>query len=297
MPSRSPSRERYRSRDRSLTRSVDSRSPSRSLSRPPTRRRRRYGSLSRSGSPPSRRNGRHENGSRSRSRGRDRSLSPLAGGTKIVVERLTKNVNEDHLYEIFGQFGQIKDLDLPISRQSGTNRGTAYILFQHGDDAESAIAHLHEAQVDGATINVSIVLPRKNVSPAPPVAQRGANIDPRIPFGAPRGGPGVMGGPGRTRPSPSNRFGPGSDVYRPGSRSPRSRSPAGGPTSRGTGSRYRSRSAYSSSRSRSPPPKRRDRQGNDGRRRTRSSSRSRSYDGHDNRSRSRSLSRNRDHHR
>ena len=83
MPSRSPSRERYRSRDRSLTRSVDSRSPSRSLSRPPTRRRRRYDSLSRSGSPPPRRNGRHENGSRSRSRGRDRSLSPLAGGTKV----------------------------------------------------------------------------------------------------------------------------------------------------------------------------------------------------------------------
>lgn len=36
---------------------------------------------------------------------------------QIVVERLTKTVNEDHLYEIFGQYGHIKDLDLPISRQ------------------------------------------------------------------------------------------------------------------------------------------------------------------------------------
>ena len=36
---------------------------------------------------------------------------------QIVVERLTKNVNEDHLREIFGQYGEIDDLDLPLNRQ------------------------------------------------------------------------------------------------------------------------------------------------------------------------------------
>lgn len=35
---------------------------------------------------------------------------------KIVVERLSKNINEQHLHEIFGNFGHIKDLDLPINR-------------------------------------------------------------------------------------------------------------------------------------------------------------------------------------
>lgn len=35
---------------------------------------------------------------------------------QIVVERLSKNINEQHLYEIFGQYGRIKDLDLPINR-------------------------------------------------------------------------------------------------------------------------------------------------------------------------------------
>jgi RNA-binding protein with serine-rich domain 1 len=38
---------------------------------------------------------------------------------QIVVERLTKNVNENHLYEIFGQYGDIDDLDLPVNRQCG----------------------------------------------------------------------------------------------------------------------------------------------------------------------------------
>ncbi|KAK4063479.1 uncharacterized protein Triagg1_9356 [Trichoderma aggressivum f. europaeum] len=210
--------------------------------------------------------------------GRDQSLHHVAMAETgaavvtgaIVVERLSKNVNEEHLYEIFGQFGHIKDLDLPMNRTSGTNRSTAYILYEHQADAEVAISYMHEAQVDGAIINVSIVLPRRK-SPGPPLARRGANIDPRVPFqnsrgGGPPSGPlgGGSGGGGRRRFSPSSRYGPRSDVYRPNSLSP-ARSPGGVPSSRGGGgggggSRYRSRSngSYSSrSRSRSPAPRRR----------------------------------------
>ncbi|KAJ2906535.1 hypothetical protein MKZ38_001178 [Zalerion maritima] len=91
-----------------------------------------------------------------------RSRNFAADGTfvniQIVVEKLTKNVDEDHLREIFGTYGPIRDLDLPMNRQFGTNRGTAYILFINEADAEAAIAHMHEAQIDGAIINVSIVL-------------------------------------------------------------------------------------------------------------------------------------------
>ncbi|KAJ4134534.1 hypothetical protein NW765_008577 [Fusarium oxysporum] len=249
MASRSPSRGRYRSRTRSpaarseRSRSPqrrhhhDSRSPARSTS--PQRRNGRYRSRSRSRS---RSNSRSRSRSRSWSRGardrndRDRSASPAAKSTKIVVERLSKNINEQHLYEIFGQFGRIKDLDLPMNRTFGTNRGTAYILYDYEDDAEAAIAHMHEAQVDGSAINVSIVLPRRKLSPAPPTARRGANIDPRVPFAGTRGGPPGAGmggnngmgggGGGRRRASPGSRYGPRSDVYRPGSRSP-SRSSAG----------------------------------------------------------------------
>ncbi|TDZ20199.1 RNA-binding protein with serine-rich domain 1 [Colletotrichum orbiculare MAFF 240422] len=170
--SRSPSRDRYRS-PRSL-------SPKSDRSRSPTRRR-SYDSRSpsRSRSPSPRRNGRYRSESRSRSRGR--SASPTVRSTKIVVERLTKNINEGHLEEIFGQYGPIKDLDLPINRTYGTNRGTAYILYEHEADAEEAIAHMHEAQIDGAVINVSIVLPRRKLSPPPPMARRGAGYDPRLP--------------------------------------------------------------------------------------------------------------------
>ncbi|GKU20937.1 unnamed protein product [Fusarium langsethiae] len=306
MASRSPSRGRYRSRTRSPTpRSQGSRSPqrrdqhdSRSPARSPLPQRRngRYRSRSRSRS-----NGRSRSPSRSRSRGRERSDrgrsgSPPARSTKIVVERLSKNINEQHLYEIFGQFGRIKDLDLPINRTSGTNRGTAYILYDYEEDAEAAIAHMHEAQVDGSAINVSIVLPRRKLSPAPPTARRGANIDPRVPFSGGRGGPpgagmgannGTGSGRGRRRMSPGSRYGPRSDVYRPGSHSP-SRSSAG-PASRSGVGRYRSRSNNSfSSRSRSRSPRRK----GAGRHDDHETRRRDSIDSHDDRSRSRSRGHN-----
>ncbi|KAI9836077.1 MAG: hypothetical protein M1819_001691 [Sarea resinae] len=97
--------------------------------------------------------------------------------TKIVVEKLTKNVKEGHLREIFGAYGSIRDLDLPINRQFMTNRGTAYILYNEAADAESAIAHMHEAQLDGTIINVSIVLSKRKFSRSPPPARRGPGFE------------------------------------------------------------------------------------------------------------------------
>ncbi|KAK5145649.1 hypothetical protein LTR04_001240, partial [Oleoguttula sp. CCFEE 6159] len=88
--------------------------------------------------------------------------------TKPESQKLTKNVNENHLREIFGAYGAIVDLDMPMNRQFMTNRGTAYVCYEAVGDAESAIIHMHEAQLDGAVINVSIVLPRRRFSRSPP---------------------------------------------------------------------------------------------------------------------------------
>ncbi|KAN0073290.1 hypothetical protein V8E54_008510 [Elaphomyces granulatus] len=147
--------------------------------------------------------------------------------SKIVVEKLTKNVTEDHLFEIFGSFGEIQNLDLPMNRAFMTNRGTAYILYYDAADAESAISHMHEAQLDGAVLNVSIVLPRRTFSRSPPpIRQSRADIGHstygRVASGSHRGSP-------PRRISPPRRYGvhrmtERHDIYRPRSRS-RSRSP------------------------------------------------------------------------
>lgn len=135
-----------------------------------------------------------------------------------------------------------------------TNRGTAYILYKDTTDAEAAIAHMHDGQIDGAVINVSIVLPRRRFSRSPPPSRRLAahqeRIDNRGSHGGYRGAPpnsGRFRSPrhvspprryGRERPDRDRNM----DTYRPRSYS-RSRSPR----------RSRSRSYSSRSPSRTPP--------------------------------------------
>ncbi|KAK3372228.1 hypothetical protein B0H63DRAFT_527080 [Podospora didyma] len=283
--SRSLTRSPTRSRERSYSRGYDSRSPSRSRSRP-------------------------------QARSRSYEPTPAHKHTKVVVERLSKNVNADHVHEIFEKFGTIVDLDVPLNRSTGYNRGTAYLLFSDEAAAEAAVTHMHEAHLDGNIINVSIVLPRRKISPAPPIASHGANFDPRGPPPNPRRGGAAGGHPSTSRntyrPRSADRLSrsrspersrsrsrsPVVDRSRSRSRSPgvnhrryrsRSRSPAVGSR------RHRSRSrSYSRSSSYTPPPTRGGRGGR-GNRRGRGGGRDRrrspsydSYDSYDRRSRSRS---------
>jgi RNA-binding protein with serine-rich domain 1 len=205
------------------------------------------------------------NGTRdSRSRSRSRSARPTSPdrqprSAKIVIEKLTKNVNEAHLREIFGSYGDIEDLEMPINRQFLTNRGIAYVLYATPADAESAIAHMHEAQLDGATINVSIVLPRRRFSRSPA---------PRRPPPNRFGEPHRYREPPPSRPGPERAFGGrgprgggggggrGGQGFRDEDRSyrPRSYSPDRSPPRRRRSPSYDSRSP-----SRSPPPRRRER--------------------------------------
>ncbi|KAB8231015.1 hypothetical protein BDV23DRAFT_166429 [Aspergillus alliaceus] len=281
---RSESRLRNPSSERGLGRRNGYRSRSRSLTAS------RSKMLSRS---------RSRSWSRSRSRGsrwyRDKSCSrtpspanSLPRSSKIVVEKLTKNVTESHLREIFGSFGGIESLDLPMNKAFMTNRGTAYILYNDPADAEAAIAHMHESQLDGAVLNVSIVLPRRAFSRSPPPPQAG-----RGSFGRQRNSRGQPFDNRYSRPSPypprsppnsrrSNRTRPMErhDLYRPRSLS-RSRSPR------------RSRSVSSEPRSVAPSRRRGQlRSGSPRRGRRRSPSYS-SYDYSSHSDRSRTPSRNR----
>nr|POE89756.1 rna-binding protein with serine-rich domain 1 [Quercus suber] len=190
---------------------------------------------------------------------------------------LTKNVHQPHLHEIFSTYGEIESLELPLNRHLMTNKGIAYILYTRPSYAEAAVAHMHEGQLDGAVISVSMVLPRRRLSPSPSPPRRfaGGYPDPYR-AGPPahgwrnggdsnrpdalyanwrgRGGPSRRGGRGRYRDRiddrRSYRPGPGPRRDLPPSRSwSRSRSPR-------RDRRYSNRSRSSSRGRVSPPPPR-----------------------------------------
>ncbi|KAK9479602.1 hypothetical protein V1514DRAFT_327666 [Lipomyces japonicus] len=118
--SRSPS---YYSRSRSRSRSFDSRSSrSRSRSRGRSRTPDSYDSRGRRSSSfdsrsPSPARARDRNRDWSRSGGRFR-IPERAKKNEIIVENLTRNVNEDHVREIFNLYGKIVNLDFPLNRRS-----------------------------------------------------------------------------------------------------------------------------------------------------------------------------------
>lgn len=146
----------------------------------------------------SRRRTRSRSGSPRRKR-RERSSTPKP--TRIHIGRLTRNVNKDHVIEIFSTYGEIKNVEFPIDRFHPPNgRGFAYVEFVNSEDAEAAMKHMDGGQIDGQEITAAPVLLPKARPPmmrrSPPMRNRGPRWRNNSP--GPRGG--FRGGRGRSPP-------------------------------------------------------------------------------------------------
>ncbi|KAK7470895.1 hypothetical protein VKT23_002311 [Stygiomarasmius scandens] len=116
-------------------------------------------------------------------RGRSTSPRPLDGGDidmdtsskenakVVIVTNLTRNVVESHLQTIFGFYGQITKIDLPLFAKSGQNRGKAALEYSDPAGAHKAASHMNGGQLDGAILKVELSdLPvrSRSRSPRPP---------------------------------------------------------------------------------------------------------------------------------
>ncbi|CAF1586898.1 unnamed protein product, partial [Adineta ricciae] len=92
-----------------------------------------------------------------------RSASPSSRrqekeATKIYIGKLSTNVNKDHLAEIFGTFGEIKEIDLPFHRiHPHLHRGYAHIEYVTANGAEQACKYMEGGQIDGKEIVCALV--------------------------------------------------------------------------------------------------------------------------------------------
>ena len=106
----------------------------------------------------SREKSREKSRERSRER-RDRSRSRRDRRREerkvVAVSNLSRNVNEEHLKEIFGNYGKVKEANLAIDKTAGLPKGYAYVEFYEERDADRAISHLNTGQIDGNVIRAS----------------------------------------------------------------------------------------------------------------------------------------------
>ena len=165
--------------------------------------------------------------SASRSPARKENAPPANGSNaRVVVHNLTRNVRTEHLNEIFGTFGPIKEAGLDMDERKRVPKGSAFVEYDSRDAATEAIAAMDGAQIDGNQVSVRFLagLP-------PPLSRRDSPPRDRD---RDRRDDGRRGSPLRRR-SPDRRAGGG---FGRGGYSMRGRSPPRG----GYGGRGRMRS-------------------------------------------------------
>ena len=81
--------------------------------------------------------------------------------TTLYVGGLGESVNVDLLRSAFVPFGDLKDVSLPIDYKTGRHRGFGFVEFELEDDAAEALENMHDAEIDGRTLNVSLAQPPK----------------------------------------------------------------------------------------------------------------------------------------
>ncbi|VDC04167.1 unnamed protein product [Peniophora sp. CBMAI 1063] len=129
--------------------------------------------MSTRGRSPSPRSGRDDDVDMDRGRSRTPPPPSQDGPRVIIIQNLTRNVAEVHLRTIFGFYGNITTVDLPIYIKSGQNKGKAALEYDDTVGAEKAVAHMNNGQLDGAVLSVALSdLPirkrSRSRSPLPP---------------------------------------------------------------------------------------------------------------------------------
>ena len=127
-------------------------------------------------------------GSRTPSPRRRRRSSSMTKSMKLHIGNLTRNVNKDHILEIFSVYGRVRSIDLPLDTKNYLPRGYAYVEYDQAEDAKDALRHMNGGWIDGQEITAKEVLAIE--SSAPTSGNRGRT------FGRPRGGTGGGGGGG-----------------------------------------------------------------------------------------------------
>src|SRR5712692_3161026 len=74
---------------------------------------------------------------------------------KVFVGNLDFNTTRAEVQTLFAQIGEIKDVFLPMDRESGRKRGFAFVEFASDDDAAKAIEKFNGYELGGRALRVN----------------------------------------------------------------------------------------------------------------------------------------------
>ena len=81
----------------------------------------------------------------------------------VVVYNITPNVTENHLKEIFSNYGEVKGAYIPKKEKTHLKQNYAFIEFIKKEEAEEAQLYMDEGQIDGKVVKVEILNPKNYI--------------------------------------------------------------------------------------------------------------------------------------
>jgi nucleolin len=83
----------------------------------------------------------------------------------LFVGNLSFGIAEDTLWEVFGEYGQVKNVRLPTDRETGRFKGFGYVEFDDVDIAKKAYEGAQGLDIDGRSIRLDFSQPRDSNGP------------------------------------------------------------------------------------------------------------------------------------
>ncbi|KAF8267678.1 hypothetical protein EI94DRAFT_1580441, partial [Lactarius quietus] len=72
------------------------------------------------------------------------------------ISNLSWNTNDDTLRQAFAQYGTIVDSIVMRDRETGRSRGFGFVTYGSDGEAQAAIAHMNDQELEGRKIRVNI---------------------------------------------------------------------------------------------------------------------------------------------
>lgn len=74
---------------------------------------------------------------------------------KLYIGNLAYRTREEQLRDLFGQYGTVLDVYLPMDRETGRMRGFGFVEMNTDEEAQAAIRALDGYDLDGRQIRVN----------------------------------------------------------------------------------------------------------------------------------------------
>lgn len=92
--------------------------------------------------------------------------TPSPPSAVLFVGNLSFGVNEDTLWETFGEYGDIKSVRVPTDRETERPKGFAYVEFSEVGAAKKAYEALQGYELDGRSVRLDFSRPRDSAGGA-----------------------------------------------------------------------------------------------------------------------------------